>query len=110
LILNVVSEAGLEPARLAAEDFKSPAYRWDWHLLSGAFSDAFEVIHGRLSASQFNATEVASYMSSLVEQIVETERFGETLRPSIDGLMVGMDPGPAARVPGAGPVRQGGRG
>ena len=65
----------------------------------GAFSDAFEVIHGRLSASQFNATEVASYMSSLVEQIVETERFVETLRPSIDGLMVGMDPGTAARVP-----------
>jgi hypothetical protein len=74
----------------------------------GAFSDAFEVIHGRLSASQFNATEVASYMSSLVEQIVETERFVETLRPSIDGLMVGMDPGVAARGPGA--VRQGGRG
>jgi len=76
----------------------------------GAFSDAFEVIHGRLSASQFNATEVASYMSSLVEQIVETERFVETLRPSIDGLMVGMDPGVAGRVPPAGPVRQGGRG
>jgi hypothetical protein len=75
----------------------------------GAFSDAFEVIHGRLSASQFNATEVASYMSSLVEQIVETERFVETLRPSIDGLMVGMDPGVAGRVP-PGPVRQGGRG
>ncbi len=74
----------------------------------GAFSDAFEVIHGRLSASQFSATEVASYMSSLVEQIVETERFVETLRPSIDGLMVGMDPGMAGRGPGA--VRQGGRG
>jgi hypothetical protein len=77
----------------------------------GAFSDAFEVIHGRLSASQFNATEVASYMSHLVEQIVETERFVETLRPSMDGLMGGLDPTMAGtgRVPGvgAGPVRQG---
>ncbi len=80
----------------------------------GAFSDAFEVIHGRLSASQFNAIEVAAYMSHLVEQIVETERFVETLRPSMDGLMGGLDPGMAGtgRVPGvgAGPMRQGGRG
>jgi hypothetical protein len=78
----------------------------------GAFSDAFEVIHGRLSASQFNATEVASYMSDLVEQIVETERFVETLRPSMDGLMGGLDPAMAGtgRVPGVGAVRVGGRG
>jgi hypothetical protein len=80
----------------------------------GAFSDAFEVIHGRLSASQFNAIEVAAYMSHLVEQIVETERFVETLRPSMDGLMGGLDPAMAGtgRVVGvgAGPVRQGGRG
>jgi hypothetical protein len=74
----------------------------------GAFSDAFDVIHGRLSASQFSATEVATYMSQLVEQIVETERFVETLRPSIDGLMVGMNPAVTGRGPGA--VRQGGRG
>ena len=73
----------------------------------GAFSDAFEVIHGRLSASQFSATEVASYMSQLVEQIVETERV-ETLRPSMDGLMGGLDPGEVGRGPTA--VRQGGRG
>jgi hypothetical protein len=65
----------------------------------GAFSDAFEVIYGRLNASQFNATEVASYMSHLVEQIVETERFVETLRPSMDGFMAGMDPTSAVRVP-----------
>jgi hypothetical protein len=78
----------------------------------GAFSDAFEVIHGRLSASQFNAIEVAAYMSHLVEQIVETERFVETLRPSMDGLMGGLDPAMAVtgRVPGMGTVRQGGRG
>jgi hypothetical protein len=82
----------------------------------GAFSDAFEVIHGRLSASQFNAIEVSAYMSQLVEQIVETERFVETLRPSVDGLMGGLDPTLAAtgRMPGVGvgpgAVRQGGRG
>ncbi len=74
----------------------------------GAFSDAFEVIHGRLSASQFSATEVASYMSHLVEQIVETERFVETLRPSIDTLMSGLDPTMTIRVPPA--ARQAGRG
>jgi len=76
----------------------------------GAFSDAFEVIHGRLSASQFNAVEVSAYMSHLVEQIVETERFVETLRPSVDGLMGGLDPTLAARAAGVGAVRQGGRG
>jgi hypothetical protein len=65
----------------------------------GAFSDAFEVIHGRLSTAQFNATEVASYMGHLVEQIVETERFIETLRPSMDGFMAGLDPAPAVHVP-----------
>lgn len=65
----------------------------------GAFSDAFEVIHGRISTAQFNATEVASYMSHLVEQIVETERFIETLRPAMDGFMAGMDPAPVVHVP-----------
>jgi len=76
----------------------------------GAFSDAFEVIHGRLSASQFNAIEVSAYMSHLVEQIVETKRFVETLRPSVDSLMGGLDPAMAARAAGVGAVRQGGRG
>lgn len=59
----------------------------------GAFSDVFEVILGRVSASQFSATEVASYMGSVVEQIVETERFVETLRPAMDQLVGGMEPG-----------------
>ncbi|HKI01791.1 MAG TPA: hypothetical protein VKK31_07430 [Thermoanaerobaculia bacterium] len=58
----------------------------------GAFSDVFEVILGRVSASQFSATEVASYMGSVVEQIVETERFVDSLRPAMDGLIGGMDP------------------
>lgn len=61
----------------------------------GTFSDAFDVIYGRLTTSQFNAVEVASYMSHLVEQIVETERFVETLRPAMDDLMAGLDPTPA---------------
>lgn len=59
----------------------------------GAFSDVFEVILGRVSASQFSATEIASYMGSVVEQIEETERFVESMRPAMDELMGGMDPG-----------------
>lgn len=59
----------------------------------GAFSDVFEVILGRVSASQFSATEVASYMGSVVEQIVETERFVDSLRPAMDGLIGGMETG-----------------
>jgi hypothetical protein len=59
----------------------------------GAFADVFEVILGRVSASQFSATEIASYMGSVVEQIEETERFVESLKPAMDELMGGMDPG-----------------
>ena len=57
----------------------------------GAFSDVFEVILGRVSASQFSANEVSSYMSSVVEQVVETERFVDSLRPAMDEL-IGMEP------------------
>jgi hypothetical protein len=56
----------------------------------GAFTDVFEVILGRVSASQFSATEVASYMGTVVEQIVETERMMESLRPAMDQLMVDL--------------------
>ena len=59
----------------------------------GAFSDVFEVILGRVSASQFSATEVASYMGTVVDQIVETERFLDSLRPAMNELMGGMAPG-----------------
>lgn len=55
-----------------------------------AFSDVFEVILGRVSASQLSATEVSSYMGAVVEQIVETERFVDSLRPAMDELIVGM--------------------
>jgi hypothetical protein len=58
----------------------------------GAFSDVFEVILGRVSASQFSATEVASYMGTVVEQVVETERFVDSLRPAMDALMGGLPP------------------
>ncbi len=64
----------------------------------GAFSDVFEVILGRVSASQFSATEVASYMGTVVEQVVETERFVESLRPAMDELLGGADPA-ASRWP-----------
>ena len=56
----------------------------------GAFSDVFEVILGRVSASQFSATEVASYMGTVVDQIVETERFLDTLKPAMTELMGGV--------------------
>lgn len=59
----------------------------------GAFADVFEVILGRVSASQFSANEIASYMGSVVEQIEETERFVEALKPAMDELMGGIDPG-----------------
>jgi hypothetical protein len=58
----------------------------------GAFTDVFEVILGRVSASQFSATEVASYMGTVVEQIVETERFVDSLRPAMDQLVGGIGP------------------
>jgi len=58
----------------------------------GAFGDVFEVILGRVSASQFSATEVASYMGSVVEQIVQTEQFLDSLRPAMNELMGGMAP------------------
>lgn len=58
----------------------------------GAFADVFEVILGRVSASQFSVTEVASYMGTVVDQIVETERFVDSLRPAMDQLMGGVNP------------------
>ena len=58
----------------------------------GAFLDVFEVILSRVTASQFSATEIAGYMSSVVEQIEETERFVESLQPAMNELMGDMDP------------------
>jgi hypothetical protein len=58
----------------------------------GAFSDVFEVILARVSASQLSANEVASYMGNVVEQVMETERFVESLRPAMDQLIGGAAP------------------
>jgi hypothetical protein len=58
----------------------------------GAFSDVFEVILARVSASQLSANEVASYMGNVVEQVMETERFVESLRPAMDQLIGGVAP------------------
>jgi hypothetical protein len=58
----------------------------------GAFLDVFEVILGRVSASQFSATEIAAYMGSVVSQIEETERFVASMQPAMDELMGGLDP------------------
>lgn len=57
----------------------------------GAFADVFEVILSRVSASQLSATEISSYMGSVVEQIVETERMVESLRPAMDELLGGYE-------------------
>ena len=55
-----------------------------------AFPDAFEVVLGRVSASEFNASEVASYMTSVVEQVEDTARFVEAMRPAMDELLGAM--------------------
>jgi hypothetical protein len=57
----------------------------------GAFLDVFEVILGRVTASQFSATEVAGYMSSVVEQIEETERFVASMQPAMNELLGGLN-------------------
>ncbi len=58
----------------------------------GAFLDVFEVILARVTASQFSATEVAGYMSSVVEQIEETERFVASMQPAMNELLGGLNP------------------
>jgi hypothetical protein len=51
-----------------------------------AVPDAFDVIAGRISASQFDASELAAYTGGVVEQIAETEKFVQTMRPITDDL------------------------
>src|SRR5258707_2382178 len=58
----------------------------------GAFTDVFEVILGRVGPSQFSRTAVHGYMGAVVEQVVETERFVDSLRPAMDQLVGGMSP------------------
>ena len=61
----------------------------DQHVVAqlGVFTDVFEVILGRVSATQFSPGEIVSSIAPVVEQIEETERFIETLRPAMDELM-----------------------
>lgn len=61
----------------------------DQHVVAqlGVFTDVFEVILGRVSATQFSPGEIISSIAPVVEQIEETERFIETLRPAMDELM-----------------------
>jgi hypothetical protein len=61
----------------------------DQHVVAqlGVFTDVFEVILGRVSATQFSPGEIVSSMAPVVEQIEETERFIESLRPAMDELM-----------------------
>src|SRR3954468_20968729 len=58
----------------------------------GAFSDVFEVILARASASQLRANGGSSYVGGVVEQVMETERFVESLRPAMDQLIGGVAP------------------
>jgi len=61
----------------------------DQHVVAqlGVFTDVFEVILGRVSATQFSPGEIVSSIAPVVEQIEQTERFIETLRPAMDELM-----------------------
>lgn len=61
----------------------------DQHVVAqlGVFTDVFEVILGRVSATQFSPGEIVSSIAPVVEQIEETERFIESLRPAMDELM-----------------------
>jgi len=61
----------------------------DQHVVAqlGVFTDVFEVILGRVTATQFSPGEIVSSMAPVVEQIEQTEQFIETLRPAMDELM-----------------------
>jgi hypothetical protein len=78
----------------------------DQHVVAqlGVFTDVFEVILGRVSATQFSPGEIVSSIAPVVEQIEATERFIETLRPAMDELMgsVRGEPSPPAPLPRVG--------
>jgi hypothetical protein len=73
----------------------------DHHVVAqlGVFTDVFEVILGRVSATQFNPGEIVSSIAPVVEQIEETERFIETLRPAMDELMGSVRTEPSSPAP-----------
>ena len=63
-----------------------------------AVPDAFDVIAGRISAAQFDAAELAAYTGGVVEQIEETEKFVQTMRPVTDELLSGAPAAAPSRV------------
>jgi len=62
-----------------------------------AVPDAFDVIAGRISAAQFDPTELAAYTGGVVEQIEETEKFVQSMGPAMSEVLQ-----PAAGIAGGG--------
>jgi len=62
-----------------------------------AFVDMFEVVFTRVSGSEFKANEVVGYMGDIIEQVEETERFVEAIRPAMDAMLGRMDVTPLAQ-------------
>lgn len=56
-----------------------------------AFGDAFAVVLGRVSASQFDAGEVQTTMDAIVTRVEETERFVKAFAPTMDQMLSGLD-------------------
>jgi len=56
-----------------------------------AFPDAFNVILGRVSASQFDAEEVASTLGEIVQRVEETDRFVKAFTPAMDQMLSGLE-------------------
>lgn len=52
-----------------------------------AFTDAFEFIYDRLSASQVAPSGITGFMGEVVQQVDETIRFAETFRPDMDTML-----------------------
>ena len=65
-----------------------------------AVPDAFDVIAGRISAAQFDPTELAAYTGGVVEQIEETEKFVQSMGPAL-GETLGAAPFAASVPPAA---------
>jgi hypothetical protein len=56
-----------------------------------AFPDAFRLILARVSASQFVPSGVVQYIGEVVNQVDDTIRFAEAVRPSMDRLFEGAN-------------------
>lgn len=56
-----------------------------------AFPAAFEVILGRISASQVDAGDVSATMGDIVERVEETERFVKAYAPAMDQMLTRLE-------------------